>query len=102
MWLDLYQTTPESTCAALALRNDGQVAPRGRKVVEALERRGGQRALQVEAASSAVPIAAGSPTGTSWPCASPFRISAGPLGQSVLTTGAPQARAWTRTFGEPS
>ena len=47
-------------------------------------------------------IAAASPTGTSRPHRPPSRISRGPLGQSVETTLAPQARASTRTLANPS
>ena len=44
----------------------------------------------------------GSPTGTKGPSLPPWRISAGPDGQSVLTHGQPHASAWTRTPGRPS
>ena len=43
-----------------------------------------------------------SPTGTSGPKRPPARISAGPLGQSVLTTGQPHAIASTNTLPKPS
>src|SRR3954465_13425623 len=42
------------------------------------------------------------PTGTSGPERPPARISAGPLGQSVLTTGQPHAIASTSTLPNPS
>ena len=47
-------------------------------------------------------MAASSPTGTSRPKRPPSRISAGPLGQSVLTTGQPQASASAITLQKPS
>ena len=44
----------------------------------------------------------GCPTGTNGPHLPSSRTSRGPLGQSVLTTGVPQAMAWMSTFGMPS
>ncbi|MNR53780.1 hypothetical protein D3C85_1738520 [compost metagenome] len=46
--------------------------------------------------------ASASPTGTSFPHLPFSRISAGPLGQSVETTEAPQAMASINAFGSPS
>ena len=43
-----------------------------------------------------------SPTGTSGPYLPCSKISAGPLGQSVLTTGQPQAKASAITLPNPS
>ena len=43
-----------------------------------------------------------SPIGTSGAIFPPLNSSLGPLGQSVLTTGVPNARASVRVFGDPS
>ena len=61
------------------------------------------RVARIECVSRiASAMAASSPSPTSRPYRPPSRISRGPLGQSVLTTGAPQASAWIRTPGRPS
>src|SRR3546814_10238340 len=61
-----------------------------------LNRSGGGGASSVAAIALASP--AGSPMGTSGPNRPPSRISSGPLRQSVLTTGQPQATASMRAF----
>src|SRR5262249_41897932 len=63
---------------------------------------GGTGAGCMSAVAIASPSAAESPTGTSAPNRPPSRISRGPLGQSVETTGSPTARHSTSTVGSPS
>src|SRR3990172_4027229 len=53
-------------------------------------------------ASSATDIATTSPTCTKSPNLPLFKISRGPVGQSVATTGIPSANASASTFGQPS
>ena len=50
----------------------------------------------------AAPIASTSSTATSGATSPPARISRGPEGQSVATTGVPSASASVKAFGDPS
>ena len=65
-------------------------------------RRGTRRSGQSSARVIACASAGASPTGTRLPRRPSWRISRGPLGQSVETTGVPTASASISTVGSPS
>ena len=84
-----------SSSANVAIHRGVRVVP-----MQVLCSRGGRRL--VEHGRQAAAISLGSATGTRRPRRPPSRICAGPVGQSVATTGVPTASASIRVVGSPS